>query len=136
VTSAWAHREHFVYRLFDREGLLLYVGMTRDVRKRMKSHERTKAWWCDVDTERTVVTSHPCHAEAADAELVEIETTSPLCNSATTRHVLASKPNMVMRSLRVSEKLWTEAKAKADEQEENVSDVLREALERYVRSKR
>ena len=47
-----------------------------------------------------------------------------------------SKPNMVMRSLRVPEKLWEAAKAKADEREENVSDVIREALERYVRSKR
>ena len=43
------------------------------------------------------------------------------------------KPNMVMRSFRVPLKLWDEAKAKADEREENISDVIREALERYVR---
>lgn len=43
-----------------------------------------------------------------------------------------AKPNMVMRSLRVPEKLWDAAKAKADEREENISDVLRDALERYV----
>lgn len=48
-----------------------------------------------------------------------------------------AKPNMVMRSLRVPEKLWDAAKAKADEREENISDVIREALERYVgKSKR
>ena len=46
-----------------------------------------------------------------------------------------TRPNMVMRSLRVSEKLWADAKAKADERQENVSDVLREALERYVKRK-
>lgn len=44
-----------------------------------------------------------------------------------------AKPPMVMRSIRVPEKLWAEAKAKADEREENISDVLREALERYVK---
>jgi hypothetical protein len=46
-----------------------------------------------------------------------------------------SKPKMVMRSLRVPEKLWEAAKAKADQREENVSDVIREALERYVKRK-
>lgn len=44
-----------------------------------------------------------------------------------------SKPPMVMRSIRVPLKLWTAAKSLADEREENISDVIREALERYVR---
>lgn len=44
-----------------------------------------------------------------------------------------AKPNMVMRSLRVPEALWEAAKAKADERQENISDVIREALERYVK---
>lgn len=47
-----------------------------------------------------------------------------------------TKPNMVMRSIRVPLALWTAAKDKADERGENISDVLRAALERYVRSKR
>lgn len=42
---------------------------------------------------------------------------------------------MVMRSLRVPESLWDAAKAKADERQESVSDVIREALERYVKRK-
>ena len=44
-----------------------------------------------------------------------------------------AKPSMVMRSVRVPLKLWNAARAKADEREENISDVIREALERYVR---
>lgn len=44
-----------------------------------------------------------------------------------------AKPPMVMRSIRVPAKLWAAAKAKADEREENISDVIRRALERYVR---
>ena len=47
-----------------------------------------------------------------------------------------AKPPMVMRAIRVPAKLWDAAKAKADEREENISDVIRRALERYVRSKR
>lgn len=43
------------------------------------------------------------------------------------------KVPMVMRSIRVPERLWNEAKAKADERGESISDVIREALERYLR---
>lgn len=43
------------------------------------------------------------------------------------------KPRMVMRSIRVPLALWTAVKAKADERGENISDVIRDALERYVR---
>lgn len=43
-----------------------------------------------------------------------------------------TKPPMVMRSIRVPLKLWTAAKDVCDEQEENISDVVREALEKYV----
>lgn len=43
-----------------------------------------------------------------------------------------AKPPMVMRSIRVPAKLWAAAKAKADEREESISDVIREALEKYV----
>lgn len=44
-----------------------------------------------------------------------------------------TKKPMVMRSIRVPLKLWTAAKTLADEREENISDVVRDALERYVR---
>lgn len=44
-----------------------------------------------------------------------------------------SKPPMVMRSHRFPKALYDAAKAKADERHENISDVLREALERYVK---
>jgi hypothetical protein len=40
---------------------------------------------------------------------------------------------MVMRSHRFPKKLYEAAKAVADEREENISDVIREALERYVK---
>jgi hypothetical protein len=44
-----------------------------------------------------------------------------------------SKPPMVMRSHRYPKKLYEAAMKLAAEREENLSDVLREALERYVK---
>lgn len=46
-----------------------------------------------------------------------------------------TRPPMVMRSIRVPLALWTAAKTKADERDENLSDVIRAALERYVKRK-
>jgi hypothetical protein len=47
-----------------------------------------------------------------------------------------AKPSMEVNiSFRVSRALRDAAQAKATERQENVSDVLREALERYVRRK-
>lgn len=44
-----------------------------------------------------------------------------------------SKPPMVMRSHRYPAKLYAAAMKLAAEREENLSDVLRDALERYVK---
>lgn len=43
---------------------------------------------------------------------------------------------MVQRSIRVPLRLWDEAKAVANHREESISDVVREALERYVKRHR
>jgi predicted DNA-binding protein len=56
-------------------------------------------------------------------------------NTADTLPDMSKRP-MVMRSIRVPLKLWEAAKRLADEREENISDVIREALERYVKGKR
>ena len=42
------------------------------------------------------------------------------------------KPKMVMRSLRVPEKLWNKAKDKADREQSDISTKVRELLEQYV----
>jgi len=45
------------------------------------------------------------------------------------------KPAMVQKTYRVPKALYDAAMAKAEERQENLSDVIREALERYVKSK-
>jgi hypothetical protein len=57
-------------------------------------------------------------------------------STAATTLLPVPKRKMVIRSLRVPLKLWDDAKARADERDENISDVIREALERYVKGKR
>lgn len=38
----------YLYRLFDRQGALLYVGITGDLGQRWKKHMREKHWWGQV----------------------------------------------------------------------------------------
>ena len=42
---------------------------------------------------------------------------------------------MQIRSVRVSNAVWAAAQAKADERNENLSEIIRRALERYVKTK-
>lgn len=45
---------------------------------------------------------------------------------------VVGKPKMVMRSLRVPETLWERAKDKADREDKNISDIVRELLTKWV----
>jgi hypothetical protein len=49
--------------------------------------------------------------------------------------LMSPRPRAVARSVKVREDLWTAAKLKADERGEYLSEVIRAALERYVKSK-
>lgn len=46
---------------------------------------------------------------------------------------MPNAPKTPLRSFRIPDALWAAAKAKADEKGESVSDVVRRALERYVK---
>lgn len=59
------------------------------------------------------------------------ETSPANVNTSDTVSAVAKRP-MVMRSIRVPLKLWEKAKAKADVEEKDISQVVRELLERYV----
>ena len=45
------------------------------------------------------------------------------------------RERMPLRSVRVSDAVWVAAQAKAVERDENLSEVIREALERYAKRK-
>jgi hypothetical protein len=37
-----------LYRLFSMDGALLYVGISTNVRERLRYHRQKKIWWADV----------------------------------------------------------------------------------------
>ena len=57
-----------LYRFFDADGKLLYVGITGDIRRRWKQHEQGKPWWPSV-AEKAVT----WHGSRIDAEIAELE---------------------------------------------------------------
>jgi excinuclease UvrABC nuclease subunit len=73
-----------VYRLFDAEGSLLYVGLTCDPDGRWRQHSHQKPWFKSVD--RHTVEWHDTRIEARRAEVVAIKTEGPLYNRQDVRH--------------------------------------------------
>lgn len=69
-----------LYRMFDAGGDLLYVGISRNLIERWRSHRREAAWWHDVET-----IAYEWHADRYRAEVAEkaaIRTERPLFNIA------------------------------------------------------
>lgn len=69
-----------LYRLYDADGKLLYVGITNDTERRWSDHSSDKSWWPDV-AERTAewFATRP---EAEAAEIQAIKTEKPRRNRA------------------------------------------------------
>lgn len=81
--------ETALYRLYDAEDRLLYVGITVNLQDRMSDHQK-QSWWLRVAS-RTV-TLHASRREAAKAEMVAIHDEHPLLNLTG-----ASRPAVVRR---------------------------------------
>lgn len=69
-----------LYRLFDANNLLLYVGISDDPRARFRQHRADKDWWPEVATREIVW--YPARDEAAKAEVQAIITEGPKHNRA------------------------------------------------------
>ncbi len=57
----------YVYRFYDVDGELLYVGITRDMSQRFAAHRRDAEWWSDVANVTVEVTAGRAEAEYAEA---------------------------------------------------------------------
>lgn len=71
-------RRTALYRLFDKEGRLLYVGVAFDPAERWKDHAMFKPWW--PLAVRKVIEWHPTRTEALLCEATAIRDESPLHN--------------------------------------------------------
>ena len=70
--------ETVVYRIYDQEGGLLYVGMTNDFDMRMYQHRRDSRWFPLAHDYR--LTTYPTRRLAARAEWQAIRTEEPMFN--------------------------------------------------------
>jgi hypothetical protein len=64
-----------VYRFFDAENQLLYLGITHDLEKRWGAHERSQPWWLDVV--RRQVAWYDTRKEAEHVEVAATATERP-----------------------------------------------------------
>lgn len=69
-----------LYRFYADDGGLLYVGITGDLSRRLRQHEKNKEWW--VSIARIEAAVYPSRMEAAFAEHDAIETENPRFNKA------------------------------------------------------
>lgn len=85
---------HVLYRMFDSEGVLLYVGISNGVTRRINQHIQTKAWFASV-----ALTTFEHYATREDAilyEKVAIRTERPAYNL--TYHPNVVRPPVVYKS--------------------------------------
>lgn len=80
----WLTREAVVYRAYDAEGSLLYVGRTASLAKRLYQHSREASWWREVA--RIDIDGPLCQVLAEKVERHQIMTLAPRHNKAWNVH--------------------------------------------------
>ncbi|MFJ7525154.1 GIY-YIG nuclease family protein [Streptomyces griseus] len=83
-----------LYRLFDAQDTLLYVGIAEDPKKRWAQHAADKAWWPQVSRRDVEWLSDRGLAEEAERSAIEAE--NPIHN---TRHAAPRLSNQEIASL-------------------------------------
>lgn len=101
-----------LYRLFDGDGRLLYIGVTDELDRRMGVHSRLKPWWPQVSATRTE--SFESRSAAFVAEAAAIANEQPLHNVRVARPAVGLL-GQTLRTLRQDRGLTVEKlAAKAD----------------------
>ena len=71
---------HALYRHFDGQGQLLYVGITLDPGGRTKCHARNKRWWLEEEVATMTIEYLPSREALKRAELYAIRSENPKYN--------------------------------------------------------
>lgn len=130
-----------LYRLYDSENRLLYVGITNDPPTRFVHHKREKTWWGDVA--RREIEWLPSRMEALAAEEQAIHCESPFWNvSKSLTRAMAKPTPWSQRAQRVPQpaheqpfrslvefmgRRYREALAQRDELRREVAEAIRQA---------
>lgn len=70
--------KYYVYRYFDKNAALLYVGVTKNFAMRMRENEQKQYWF--AETQLTTVESFPEELAAKNAEWLAISEEQPAYN--------------------------------------------------------
>jgi predicted GIY-YIG superfamily endonuclease len=68
-----------LYRLYDAQDRLLYVGVTIDTKRRFGEHRREKSWWPEVV--RKAIEWFPSRTLAQEAEATAVREEKPLLDA-------------------------------------------------------
>lgn len=105
-------RRTALYRLYDADGQLLYIGVAYDPQQRWYSHANTAPWWPRVA--RREVTWYPHRPAAEDAERDAIRAEAPMFNVAWATHEPIRLPAKPKQRHAVSEETRAALSAAAD----------------------
>lgn len=138
-----------LYRLFDAEECLLYVGISGNPPQRWNDHSAEKSWWGSVA--RKAVEWHESRKAAAQAEAVAVRLESPIYNltlpaeDGSTSYTLRFpenhwrrrqvRPPSALRSFAVDRQLWAkfgDAVRRSPDAEADMSKVLRQFVRWYA----
>lgn len=72
MTTSISERRTALYRFFDEDGALLYIGITVNPRVRWRDHAG-RTWWPDVATKTLEWHTNRADAEAAEREAIRVE---------------------------------------------------------------
>lgn len=78
MKASLASRPHYVYRAYDADGVLLYVGCTAYYRTRLEQHASSSAWWL-YSTDVTW-RGYPTRSAARAGEAAAIRSEHPVFN--------------------------------------------------------
>lgn len=127
-----------VYRLYDIEDRLLYVGIAVDPEVRLRVHSREKTWWPHV-AQRSIewFTSRPA-AEAAEVAAIATERPAHNVSHSTTRRRGDAKqeyrsPYPKPRQVRIATHRWTEFRRAAKLADSSRGKVVVQLIDWYIR---
>lgn len=79
-----AQRKHHLYRHFDKDGVLLYVGISNDAAKRLSGHKHVSSWFDEIAT--VTIQAVGSRREAMRLERIAISEEKPKYNISMGNH--------------------------------------------------
>lgn len=95
-----ANERTALYRLFDADDVLLYVGISKHFGRRWQEHESSQPWWHEVDHQ--TVHWYPTREAAAAAEVEAIKAENPKYNIAHAAHASGQTEDLSRRFIALS----------------------------------